>query len=332
MIVCVLQLSFSLLYLVNLFVLWKHVFLFAELFQWKISAKISLQFTCELSLNLVTEQYPPWWYLDSAVCSVWISSLECKRRMKEAGRGNFTQRLHCSCVYCKKQETDAGWELMGHFENCQRMWEKCLLVVRLSLCWRECLVRALAVLWVETSQHSRVVEKEKPTCYRACFAQSGIICTSLVSWLGADLEYYPATHTQALMWFLSSIVFSINFYLNTADVAFVKLKLCSLSPLRRFDISESTENSLLCVRVNAELTEEVAFIRSFLLDFCQSIHVVKEPTLTVSNSLTSKALLPCWQVQIYLYNLYTYICLIDLIMEVIQTAYCYLATGGGRFF
>lgn len=115
MIVCVLQLSFSLLYLVNLFVLWKHVFLFAELFQWKISAKISLQFTCELSLNLVTEQYPPWWYLDSAVCSVWISSLECKRRMKEAGRGNFTQRLHCSCVYCKKQETGAGWELIGSF-------------------------------------------------------------------------------------------------------------------------------------------------------------------------------------------------------------------------
>lgn len=50
------------------------------------------------------------------------------------------------------------------------------------------------------------------------------------------------------VWFLSSIVFIIYFSLNTADVVFAKLKsLFSLSPLRRLDISEPTENSLLWV-------------------------------------------------------------------------------------
>lgn len=54
------------------------------------------------------------------------------------------------------------------------------------------------------------------------------------------------------VWFLSSIVFIIYFSLNTADVVFAKLKsLFSLSPLRRLDISEPTENSLLWVRFNA---------------------------------------------------------------------------------
>lgn len=67
--------------------------------------------------------------------------------------------------------------------------------------------------------------------------------------------------------------------------------LCLAFPLLGDLIYLNQLKILFCGFDLMQLTEEVVFIQSYLLNFCQSIHRVKEPTLSIS--LTSEALLLC---------------------------------------